>query len=183
VLTAAELGAYIDDRLTQSAFRLELLDVYDVESDGDDLSRFLAGETAPRAERKLPWLGRLHREATQGIVNHRVHVLSRPLTDYLRYAAEWGYAYNAAAGEDIRILDTTDRAAPDGLVDHDFWLIDDQHALRMYYDSGGRFLGAEPAPELIEAYRDTRDLAIGAAEPFALWWVNHPEEHRGIRGT
>lgn len=178
MLTAADLGNYIDSRLTRAAFRLEVLDQYDVDSDGDDYRRFLAGETAPTPERKGLWLERLRQDAAQGILNHRVHVLRRPLTDYLRYEAEWGYAYNAAAGEGIGILDTTDQPAPDVLVDHDFWLIDDQHAVRMHYSAHGEFVGAEPVPELLDAYRKARDAAVAAAEPFALWWANHPEEHR-----
>jgi hypothetical protein len=183
MLSATDLGSYIDSRLTRSAFRLELLDQYDVDSDGDDFRRFVSGETAPTPERKRPWLQRLRQDAAQGILNHRVHVLRRPLTDYLRYEAEWGYAYNAAAGEDIGILDTTDQAPPDGLVDHDFWLIDDQYAIRMYYSDLGEFIGAEPAPDLLNTYRQARDVAIAAAEPFALWWANHPEEHRGTRAA
>lgn len=178
MLNVTELGAHIDARLTRSAFRLELLDLYNVASDGGDFHRFVAGEDGPTPGRKQPWLDRLRREATAGIHNHRVHVLKRPLNDYLRFECQWGYLLNADAGEDIRILDVSERPAPPGLVDHDFWLIDDEHAIRMYYDDDGRFVGAEPVPELLEAYRQSRDAAIAAAEPFADWWRDHPEEHR-----
>lgn len=183
MLSPAELGRYIDDRLTRSAFRLEVLNHYDVASDGDDYRRFLAGEIAPTPERKSPWLRRLQQDAADGIVNHRVHVLRRPLTDYLRYEAEWGYAYNAVAGEDIRILDVTEQRTPAGLVDHDFWLIDDQHAIRMHYSDSGQFVGFEPAPQLLNDYQRARDVAVASAEPFALWWANHPNEHRGIHAA
>ncbi len=178
MLTAGELGAYIDERLTRSAFRLEALPQYLVDSDGDDFKRFLAGETAPTPERKLPWLRRLTSEAAAGIHNHRVQAVRRPLTDYLRFEAEWGHAYSAAAGEDIRILDLTDIPTPGWLGEHDFWLIDDTHPIQMHYDESGRFLGADAVPELLDTYRHTRDAAIAAAEPFVLWWTNHPEEHR-----
>lgn len=178
MLSVAELGTYIDDRLTRSAFRLELLDRYDVESDGEDLQRFIAGADAPTPGRKDPWLARLRREAQAGIHNHRVHVLVRPLNDYLRYECEWGYELNSQAGEDIRILDTTDDPGPPGLDDHDFWLIDDEHAIRMFYDEAGRYVGAQPVPELLGAYRRSRDLAVAAAEPFRSWWDRHQEEHR-----
>lgn len=183
MLTAAELGAYIDERLTRSAFRLELLDRYTVDSDGYDFERFKAGADAPTRERKQPWLDRLRAEAEAGIHNHRVHVLSRPLNDYLRYECEWGYVYNAAAGEDIRILDATDRAAPKGIVDHDFWLIDDEHPIRMYYSPAGEFLGAEPVPHLLGPYQLARTLAVSASEPFNAWWQRHPEEWREHRAA
>jgi hypothetical protein len=179
VLTAAELGAYIDTRLTRSAFRLETLDRYDVGSDGDDFARYLRGEPEPTPERKQPWLDRLRREAEAGILNHRVHVLSTPLTDYLRYECEWGYAHNAAAGEDIRIIDTSDQVRPDELVDHDFWLVDDRHAIRMYYDEAGHFLGADPLGDAdLHLYRRARDAAVATAEPFTAWWERHREEWR-----
>jgi hypothetical protein len=129
---AAELGRYIDERLTRSAFRLELLDSYEVKDDGDDFARYLRGEPDPTPERKQPWLDRLRREHDAGILNQRVHVLSTPLTDSLRYECEWGYQPNADAGEDIRIVDLTEHPAPHGIVDHDFWLIDDRHAIRMH---------------------------------------------------
>lgn len=180
MFTAPELGEYIDARLTRSAFRLELLDSYDVDSDGGDFERFLRGEVSPTLERKQPWLNRLRREAESGILNHRVHVLHTPLTDYLRYECEWGYAYNAAAGEDIRILDLAERAAPPGLVDHDFWLVDDQHAIRMHYDRAGRFLGAEPVDDP-SPYQQARDVVVAAAEPFPSWWARHGEEWRERR--
>src|SRR5215469_9904425 len=85
VLTALELGEYIDRHLTRSAFRLEVLDRYDVAADGVDFERFLRGEPEPMRERKKPWLDHLRRERASGILRHRVHVLRTPLTDYLRY--------------------------------------------------------------------------------------------------
>ncbi len=179
-----ELGRYIDEHLTRWAFRLELLDRYDVASDGEDFERFIRGEQEPTPERKQPWLDQLRREHEAGIHNHRVHVLCTPLTDYLRYECEWGYAFNAAAGEDIKIIDLAERAAPDGLVDHDFWLIDDAHAIRMYYTDDGQFRGAELlGDDALPRYRTAREAAIAASEPFASWWMRHPEEHRSLRAA
>lgn len=182
MLTAAELGEYIDMRLTRSAFRLELLDCYEVESDGGDFARYLHGEAAPTPERKQPWLERLRREREAGIHRHRVKVLSTPLSDYNRYACEWGYALNVAAGEDVRVVDLAEHPMPAGLVDHDFWLIDDHYPIRMHYDAGGRFLGAEPADD-VARYQRVRDSAIAASEPFTTWWPRHPEELRAHHVT
>jgi len=177
VFTAAELGEYIDARLTRSAFRLELLDCYEVESDGGDFARYLRGEPAPTPARKQPWLDRLQREHEAGIHRYRVKLLSTPLSAYNRYACEWGYALNVAAGEDVRIIDVAERPLPTGLVDHDFWLIDDRYPIRMHYDPAGRFVGAEPAGDL-SRYQHARDVALDASEPFTTWWPRHPEEHR-----
>jgi hypothetical protein len=184
VLSATELGDYIDARLTRSAFRLELLDHYDVETDGVDFTRYLQGEPAPTPERKQPWLDHLRREREAGIHRYRVHVLRTPLTPYLRYECEWGYAPNVAAGEDVQILDLSERPAPEGLVDHDFWLIDDRHVIRMHYDTGGRFVGAEPLDDdQLPRYRRARDAVVEAAEPFTAWWARHPEEWRANRAA
>jgi Family of unknown function (DUF6879) len=182
VLTENELGTYIDERLTRSAFRLELRDLYDTESERPDFARFLRGEPiTPQAQRR-PWLDRLRAEAEAGILNQRVHVLRTPLTDYLRFEAEWGYVYNAAAGEDIRIIDLADRPLPAGLTDHDFWLVDDTYPIRMLYSSDGRFTGAEPVTDP-GPYQRTRAAAIAASEPFTSWWRRHTEEWRDHRAA
>ena len=184
MLTEHELGAYIDARLTRSAYRLELLDRYDAVSERGDLARFLRGDpVAPLAQRR-PWLDRLGAEARAGIVNQRVHVLRTPLTDYLRFECEWGYVFNSKAGEDILILDLAERDTPAGLPDHDYWLVDDAYAIRMHYDDNGRFTGAEPATEAnLPMYQRARAAAVATAEPFATWWQRHTEEWREHRAA
>ncbi|TQN32917.1 hypothetical protein FHX37_2905 [Haloactinospora alba] len=177
MLTASELGDYIESRLTRSAFRLEVLDRYEVAADGGDFARYLAGEPDPDYERKQPWLDQLTAEYEAGILNHRVHVLRTPLSDYLRYECEWGYLLNARAGEEIHIIDLAEQPEPEGLVDHDFWLVDDRYGLRMYYSPEGRFHGAEPVDDIV-SYQYARDAALAAAQPFERWWNRHPEEWR-----
>jgi hypothetical protein len=183
VLTESELGAYIDARLTRTAYRLELLDRYDAASERDDLAWYLQGDPAAPMAQRRPWLDRLRAEAQSGIVNQRVHVLRTPLTDYLRFECEWGYVFNSRAGEDILILDLAERDAPAGLPDHDYWLIDDAHAIRMHYHDG-RFVGADPAaPADLLLYQRARAAATAAAEPFATWWQRHTEEWRDHRAA
>lgn len=106
-----------------------------------------------------------------------MHVLTRPLTPYVRYECEWGYVPNVAAGEEIRILDLTDTPRPDGLVDDEFWILDDELVLIMKYDDEGRFLGAVQSDE-IGPYLRARDVAMAASVEFAGWWEQHPEEWR-----
>ncbi len=79
-----------------------------------------------------------------------MHVVRRPLTDYLRYEFAV-YRRTVEVGEDVRILDLTDQSDP-GLPAQDFWLFDDTAVVRMDYDSEGTQLGCEllekvdPAP-------------------------------------
>jgi hypothetical protein len=163
-----------------TAFRLETLDTYTSASDGGDVARYLAGEPAPDLERKERWLSVLRAERAQGRTRQRVHVLTSPISPYLRYECEWGYAPNVGAGEDVRILDLAERPRPPALdVDHDFWLVNDQDVIRMHYDADGRFTSAEVVDFAeLSRYLAARDAALAAAEPFADWWERHPEYHQ-----
>lgn len=177
MLDERELGQFIAEHFRRTAFRLEVLDAYAVASDGGDFARYLAGEPAPDPARKSAWLDRLRAEAAAGKTRQWVHVVRSPLSDYLRFEMEWGYLPNLAAGAQVRILDLAERARPDGLIDTDFWLLDDEAALIMHYDAVGHFLGAEEAGDA-GRYRKARDAAWEAACPFADYWRAHPQYHR-----
>ena len=86
------------DTTTQDLFRWETLPAYEVASDGSDYRRYLDGADAPTPERKQPWLDTLREWAKQGRPRHRVRLIHDPITDYERYACEWGYALNSQAG-------------------------------------------------------------------------------------
>lgn len=180
MLTVSEVLEFFDTRMTRSAFRLETLERYDVGSDGGDFQRFVNGEPEPDWNRKNPWLETLRKERQEGIRRYRVRLLRTPLNDYLRYSCEWGYVLNAEAGEEIHVLDLAERELPPEVVDHDFWLIDDKHPLRMHYGKSGEFLGAELVDSL-GRYQKAREAAMAAAEPFTQWWARHPEEWRANR--
>lgn len=171
--------AYFGQHFTHSAFRLENLDRYDVETEGADVDRYLAGEEEPQAAARQPWLEQLRADTAAGKKWSRVHVLRSPLNGYLRYECEWAYVGNVAAGEGIRILDLAERPRPSALVDQEFWILDDEYLLIMHYDADGRFLHGQPLPgSELPRYRAARDAAWEAAEPFTSWWARHPEYHR-----
>ncbi len=182
MLDERELDQFFAEHFRRTAFRLEVRDDYAVASDGGDLARYLAGEDAPDPARKNAWLDELRADTAAGKRWEWVHVVRGPLSDYLRYACEWGYAVNVGAGAEVRILDVTGRAWPADVPSEDFWLLDDAAVLHMHYDNGGRFLGAERAgdAELADCRR-AREAAWSAAEPFADWWGAHPEYHRATR--
>lgn len=179
MLDERELDQFFADHFHRTAFRLEVRDSYAVASDGGDLARYLAGETAPDPTRKNAWLDELRADTTAGKHWQWVHVVRSPLSDYLRYEFEWSYAINIHAGAQVRILDLAERQLPNGVPDEDFWLLDDEAVLVMHYDDDGRFLGAEPAdPGEMPRYRRARDMAWRAAEPFSSYWQEHPQYHR-----
>lgn len=106
----------------EEAFRLETLDDYSNSGNPAAFRAFLAGETKP-ADYNADWLETVRKATESGKRMVRVHVLSRPLTPYLRYELSWGYQTNMTAGEEFHILDTTVRPNPlEGVPD--FWLFD-----------------------------------------------------------
>jgi hypothetical protein len=162
----------------RTTYRWEALPTYDVYSDGSDYQKYLAGEPTWDAERKRPWLKTLAERKARGIHRHRVRLLHEQLHDYERYECEWGYAVNGPYGDEVRVLHVGEHPLPDLITDHDYWLIDDTHAVRMHYDPTGAFEGATVEPDLLELYRQARSLAWELAEPFEPWWARHPELHR-----
>ncbi|MFD5462080.1 DUF6879 family protein [Kitasatospora sp. NPDC127059] len=147
------------------AFRLETRSSYAVPGEDEEFREFLAtGELhIPEDD---PWLTRVRNYRASGRRIGRVHVLTRPLSDYLRYEFA-AYAYNVKAGEDIRILDLTGRDNP-GLPDQDFWMFDDIKVVDMRYRPDGSQIGREllDDPDLGQ-YRRWRDLAVSLSVPFA----------------
>jgi len=165
----------------EKIFRMETLPAYAVTSDGDDFRRWVAGEPEPTWARKQPWLDALRAEHDAGKLRYRVRILSEQLTEYERYACEWGYALNAKAGEDIRVLRRGEHQIPPDLIERDFWVVDDDRMVAMHYAKDGRFEGGEVLPDAALAeHLATRDRAWAAAEPFLEWWERHPELHRPV---
>lgn len=174
-----ELRAYAEAHTTREAFRLEALDTYTVDSDTDNVRRYLAGQDGPSWAHGDDWMRYLEEERASGIRRYRVHIVTSPLSPYLLYECEWGYAYTTQAGEEVYILDTAETARPPDVPDDEFWLYDDRYVVRMDYDSEGRFIAAEALPESeAPQYRGYRDRALSAAVPFAEYWERHPELRR-----
>jgi hypothetical protein len=158
------------DAHEQEAFRLETRQAYGVASEQAEYENFLA-----TGELDIPdddqWLTRLRQFRRTGRWVGRVHVLRRPLTDYLRYEFAV-YEFTVRAGEDVRILDLTDMPDP-GLPKQDFWLFDESAVVLMEYDDDGNQLGrelldrADPAP-----YVAWKHLALDRAVPFVSYRMN-----------
>jgi hypothetical protein len=150
------------DGYDRDAFRLETLPVYDVAGERDEFA--LWTETGRVfVDPDDPWLVRVRNFRSTGRTIGRVHVVTRPLSDYLRYEFAF-YEHTVQAGEDVRILDASDH--PDHGISHqDFWIFDESAVVRMEYDISGRQIGREflegvdPAP-YVEQKRRALDLAV-----------------------
>jgi hypothetical protein len=178
VLGEDELEALFDD-FEHAAFRLETLPRYTVDSERERLSRYISGAPLQLEPGTREWLEFMASEIRSGKRWHKVHILRSPISDYLRFECEWGYAVSSQYGQEVLILDEAERPRPEHIPDEDFWLFDEDTAVRLHYDTEGRFLGAELVDEAdVSQYRGYRDAAIAAAEPFDLWWGRHPEYKR-----
>ncbi len=120
------------------AFRLELLDSYQVEDEQYPMERFRAGRPQD-PQWMAAWLELV---ATRRF--SRVHVITemsgKPADEYSLWQITCTYPAAVQAGEDIRILPRHDVPWP-GLPRSEFWLFDGQLVAWMRYDSAGRPLG------------------------------------------
>lgn len=166
------------DRFDHDAFRHESLDTYTVASDGDAFRAWLAGRPAD-PEVTGPWGAWVRDQRARDATVRRLRTLTGPPSDYVRFEAEVFYTANTAAGEEIRILDLTERRAPRGLLTAEYWMLDGRRVALMRYHPDGRFSHADTVTGWrARRLRTARDAAWRAAEPFASWWARHPEHHR-----
>ncbi|MHC0433136.1 DUF6879 family protein [Streptomyces sp. O3] len=157
----------------REAFRLETLDDYSKSGGVEAYQAFLTGKPQPEEYKSAGWV-RTVQDATQtGRHMYRVHILSRPLSDYLRFELGWGYVRNQEAGEEFFILDTTEQPNPlEGVPD--FWMFDERTVVTMRYSDDGEFLGAELIPDRqAHEWIEHRDSAMNNAAPFRDWWRQH----------
>ncbi|MFJ7588814.1 DUF6879 family protein [Streptomyces sp. NPDC097617] len=162
------------DTFEQEAFRLEMLDDYSKSGNTQAYEAFLDDEPQP-ADYNEDWVSELLSHTSRGKRIYRVHILSRPLTSYLRFELGWGYQKNATGGEEFFILDVTGKPNPlEGVPD--FWLMDNATPGVMNYSGDGSFLGVEILPaERADEFRAYRDTAMSHAVAFSEWWAKHGE--------
>ncbi|WP_435108105.1 DUF6879 family protein [Nocardiopsis synnemataformans] len=148
-----------------TAFRLETLQVYDVGYEREAFAAFLADGELAASDSQLEW----NRIISRGPLFHRVHVVTEPLTDYVRFECVCAYRHNVQAGEDVRILPTRKGTWPEGIPQYDYWLFDSQYLVRMHYTTDGTMLAPEliTDPHQIVTANVVRDRALHRAVPFS----------------
>lgn len=175
-MNLTELAAEID--AATDVLRVETLDAYASSSDHDWVAAYLRGDEPPDPGPKQPWLDKLTARRDAGHPQQRLRIVNRPVSDYLRYASEWGYLDNALAGEDIRVVDEDHAPAAVRRFRKlgDLYVLDGR-VLRMHYDDTGAFQHAYPVTmpdRLIRAARETFAWAV----PFSDWWAVNPDLQR-----
>lgn len=184
-LEVPNLSAWIGEHHRTDLLRIQTLDSYGSGSDGDDVRRYLSGAPAPSSPAREEWFKKLRAEAGAGRIRRNLHIVQEPLTPYLRYAFEWGYVYNQAAGMEIRILSTDNTTAAAHLAKiGDFLVAEDVHVARLRYDEAGSLLGTvKVSADAAEAYAALAELAWEQAVDFAPWWAEHSQYHRAQRAA
>lgn len=146
------------------AWRLETLPAYNVPQEDEEIRAFLAGERINPHTHSNDYTEDLRRVRREGKSKGRVHIVTRPLSDYLRYEFMY-YLPHAWAGEDIRIMDVTDRSNP--LADvQDFWMFDKTDVVLMNYEADGTQISREVHQGDVAPYVEYQRIALAQSVPF-----------------
>jgi hypothetical protein len=145
--------------ISNSAFRLETLDAYALDYERADFELFLAGRPGPPPWQE--WLEQVAAQTRQGKTVSRVRVLAEPPTDYQRWML-WAQPWYERVREDIRYMPRSRAAALKLPLEVDWWLLDDERLVLMYFTSVGQISGKIliTEPGIVARYREWRDLAL-----------------------
>ena len=139
-----------------TAFRLELLSEYNVESERPYFEAFLLNpDQAPPSDFNTDWHDILKAAALRGAVIYRCRAMGE-ITPYMEFEKAWGYKISNSLGEQIRTLAITElrEIAKDNAVAiiKDFWLFDNADCYFIEYDFFGTFLGVRKAEGILLKY-------------------------------
>lgn len=179
---APEFSAWFA-RFRVSCFRLETLQCYLGSGEDDSIGAFAAGQTPQPHPGKREWMALVGAAVRDGRTMQRVHVVTEPITDYVRFEVAWSYAYSVAAGEDVRIIPVPKGTPwPPEIPTGDFWLFDDAERFDMHYDADGMWTGVEYRRDPVAASVacQVRDAALRLALPWAAYVSARPELARRV---
>ena len=146
------------------AWRLETLPEYRVPQEEEEIRAFLAGDRIDPHTHSNSYTEDLKRVRREGRSKGRVHIVTRPLTIYLRYEFMY-YQPHVWAGEDIRIMDVTDRENPLAGV-QDFWMFDKTEVVLMNYEGDGTQIDRAVYEGDVARYVEYQRIALAMSVPF-----------------
>jgi hypothetical protein len=122
--------------VTVSMFRLECLQVYDVDYEASDIAAFRSGTTSPPATYLSDWCKTIESNTRRGVVCERVRLITSPLTEYTKYEVAWGYATTMKAGEKVRVIlqNKWPIFKTEVPILKDFWMFDNMQVFLVDYD-------------------------------------------------
>lgn len=152
------------DSFQREAWRLETLPEYRVPQEAEEIGAFLAGESIDPHAYSNEYTDDLKRLRQEGKSKGRVHIVTRPLSDYLRFEFMY-YEPHAWAGEEIRILDVTERPNPlEGV--QGFWMFDRSEVVLMHYEADGTQISREIFEGDVTPYLEYQRTALAESVPF-----------------
>lgn len=125
----------------KSLFRFEYLQEFDVSEESELFRTYQATGKVEIRDMMQDWWEFLEKKHQQGVLTQRVRLVRFPVSKYV----EWELFIHRQAskhGDDIRTLNEK-KLTPELEVLGDFWLIDELTALKMNYDSAGKYIGFE----------------------------------------
>lgn len=150
--------------IQSEAWRLETLPVYRSPGEDGDIRDFLAGQRIDPETYSSAYTEGLRKLTAEGKRKGRVHVVTRPLTDYLRFEFMY-YEAHSRMGDAIRILDVTDRPNPlEGAPD--FWILDRSTVVLMHYAEDGTQISRELYEGDPARFIDYQRVAVAESVPF-----------------
>lgn len=144
-----------------SAFRLETRDRYAVPQEAEWFAEWRrSGKLPELSPENDSWLKLVNEARRSGKQMRRVHLVSPPLSEYLRFEFATQIP-SVECGEDCRIAETTGSPplAQIAWEARDFWLFDSSTVVVLDYDDQGRFLAVRQVTN-VQHYLDQRDLVL-----------------------
>ncbi len=176
VISFEQLVQDFDSLFRHRVFRLETLDYYDAPNEHEPYARFLAGEPADLAWRE-PWKRLVRDVRASGRIMQRVHVVTEPVSDYVRFELLHVYPANVEAGEDVRILSRAiaERLSLDLAIPGDFWQFDTTATAQLIYDDSGAVsrVEFERSPRLVRFHSHIRTELMFYSVPLAQYVAEH----------
>ncbi|MGW5866834.1 DUF6879 family protein [Streptomyces sp. NPDC055239] len=150
--------------INQEAWRLETLPQYLVPQEAEEFADFREGRPMTPYTASS-YTERVSRQRAEGKHNGRVHIVTQPLSDYLRFEFARFYEVHARAGDEIRILDVTDRPNPLAGAP-DFWMFDRVEVVLMNYEDDGTQINREVFEGDASPFLEYQRIAMAASVPF-----------------
>lgn len=121
-----------------TAFRLEARQLYAGDDEATAFAAWRECGAIPGASEPLisGWTDIVRARVEAGATIRRVHVVKRPMTEYVRFELALQREHSVPAGEQVRVVDA--EVHPDLAQMDDFWLLDDRVGVRLIYDDAGR---------------------------------------------
>ena len=163
-----------------TAFRLESLPRYKIEGSGEEerFRSYLNGQPVPSNEDN-EWLSSLKKWGNEGKEISRLRILPDRPEPYINFEIEWGYCYNVSHGENIYLISKSKFVKNFDIDLHDFWLFDNQEAIKMVYDDEGGYEDSTLIDDIPREYfkisKQYREIGLSLRE-YLSWKRNNPQK-------